>query len=307
MTSQPTPTWPARSGAPFLISLAPAWRGAMVFPPVPQPIRDLLDRLRTTPPGGEADERLTWLDSLAARLIAAVAPFCDEPRALLPAQRALLVLAGRRPGQQPELAGLSRALKDIDQQLGRDRGGFSRLLDAALSAGDAINVERIDAGAVDIDLRELALALEDLGRELLAIDDLCHALSAPAEIAAGAVILEGALDLAEGVDVAGHDELDALTAAWTSHRGIDAKLARVIALRAALERVDEPLVARASETGVAQPLAIWLLGHRVAAGQRLEDAPDRAAIEALLEAADLVPLEVFDAASLWRDLEGERR
>ena len=77
-------------------------------------------------PKGDEEARLAWLDSLAARLIAAVAPFCDEPRALLPAQRALLVLAGRRAGPEPELAGLSRALKQIDQQLGRERGGFSR-------------------------------------------------------------------------------------------------------------------------------------------------------------------------------------
>lgn len=285
---------------------ADALVGTTVFQPLPRPLHELLSTLARAP-GADAhdDDRLPWLDELAARLLAAAAAFCDEPNALVPAQRALLLLAGRRGAAKPDLADLSRALKRIDEQVGSSGGGFSRLLEAALSS-PAIRVEqRLDAATVDEELRPLAFALEGVARELLALDDLAHALSQSADLTAGAILLEGTFDLAEGAGalLPGDEAAIDLATRMIERRGLDRRLVAMLSLRGALEALDDALVDEAVRARVATPLALWVLASRLAHDEGLEDAPDRAALERLLAEAGLVPLEVFDAASLWRDLE----
>lgn len=257
-------------------------------------------------PNGSAshDDRLAWLDEIAVRLIAGAAAFCDEPQALVPAQRSLLLLAGRRSTVNADLADLSRALRRIDEQVGASGGGFSRLLDAALSSGDVLVEERLDAALVDDELRPLASALENVARELLALDDLAHALSLPADLPAGVIVLEGTLDLAEGAGVILDEETAAVAMQVIARRGLDGRLAALVGLRDALEHIDDSLVDEAVTAQVTTPLALWILAHRLARHERLEEAADRAALDRLVASAGLVPLEVFDAASLWRDLDG---
>jgi hypothetical protein len=259
---------------------------------VSQEIRTLLETIAAAPTAQAADEeRLQWLGAITARLVAALAPFCDEPNAILPAQRALLVLAGRPSRPPADLSGLSRALRQIDERLGRDQGGFSRLLDAALT--------------IDEPLRPLAVELERTGRELLAVDDLAHALSCSTELVAGALVLEAALDLATSGDGLSHGDAVALGTRWIKQRGLSHELVTLLEHRDALETLDNKAVSAMGDEPTARAFAIWIIAHRVASGERLEDATDRPAIAALLERAGLIPLEVFDAASLWRELGGE--
>lgn len=283
---------------------APA--GTSVFLPLPRPLHHLLSTLALAP-GVDApdDERLPWLDQLAARLLAAAAAFSEEPDSLVPAQRSLLLLAGRRGTARPDLADLSRALRRIDEQVGAAGGGFSRLLDAALSSPSVVVEERLDPEQVDEELRPLAHALEGLARELLALDDLAHALSSSADLAAGAVLLEGTLDLAEGSGAlpAGDDASLHAATRWIARRGLDERLSSLLSLRDALDTLEDAHVDAAVRAHVTTPLALWILAHRLAHEGGLEEAADRGALERLLAEAGLVPLEVFDAASLWRDLD----
>lgn len=264
-------------------------------------LRSLLDTLASDP--GDSGARLQWFGTLTARLVAALAPFCDEPTAILPAQRALLVLAGRAARPPSDLSALSRALRQIDERLGRDGGGFSRLLDAALSAGESLDVERERADDVEPRLKPLASELERTGRELLAIDDLSHALGRSSELPAGAVVLEAAIDLATARDELSEDDAAALADAWIAQRGLDPALARLLGARAAIEHVTRAHLDLARDGAPADALALWVLAHRVVDGAGVERAPDRDELDELLAIAKLVPLEVFDAASLWRDLE----
>lgn len=299
---------PHRGSEPFGEPLSAGARvGTTVSLPLPRPLHELLSTLARAPEADASDdERLPWLDELAARLLAAAAAFSDEPNALVPAQRALLLLAGRRGTAKPDLADLSRALRRIDEQVGSSGGGFSRLLEAALSSPGIVVERRLDAATVPEELRPLAYALEGVSRELLALDDLAHALSQSADLAAGAILLEGTLDLAEGAGALapGDDAALDLATRAVERRGLDARLVTLLSLRGALERLDKRLVDEAVRARVQTPLALWLLASRLAHHERLEDAPDRTALERLLAEAGFVPLEVFDAASLWRDLEG---
>ncbi len=267
-----------------------------------------MSTLTRAPLAGASDEQsLLWIDEVAARFIAATALFCDEPQALVPAQRSLLLLASRRPSANADLADLSRALRRIDEQVGAAGGGFSRLLDAALSSGDIASEERLRAEATPEDVRPLALALEQVARELLALDDLAHALSVPADLPAGAVVLEGTLDLAEGCGVVREAELGDVAERVIERRALDPRLASLLRLRGALEHTDGALVEAAEASAVTTSLSLWILAHRLARHERLEEAADRAALDRLLASAGLVPLEVFDAASLWRDLSDVER
>lgn len=309
----PAPTRRARRAKGRVVfrslSLSPAaFLEAMVFIPVPRPLRELLSSLGRAPQAGaDGDARLSWIDEVAARLIGAVAAFCDEPQAVASAQRSLLLLGGRRGSTKADLDDLSRALRRIDEQVGAAQGGFSRLLDAALTSGSVVVEERLSASSIEGELHPLALALEQIARELLALDDLAHALSVPAELPAGAVVLEGTLDLAEGAGVVCDEEVVGVARQVIARRGLDERLGVLLGLRHALEHIDDSVVEEAVARGVATPLSLWVLAHRLAGHERLEAAPDRAALDRLLCSAGLMPLEVFDAATLWRDLDDDER
>lgn len=265
-----------------------------------KPLRDLYDTLEALPRADD-EERWAWLDRLAVRVVAALAPFLEEPAALLPAQRTLRLVFGRPEKAGRPLGGLSQALRQIDDRLGPELGGFSRLLDSVLSAEDVVVVPRLFVESVPEALRPLAERLEGRARALSALDDLSHALFTPSDLAAAVLVVEEVVSLAVLHGLFAKGEVDEVVTGWLNARGLDERVAELFSLRAAKEELSLEAVKRARTLRLARSLALFVLAERLSIKARLEDAPDREAMEALLGAARLVPLEVFDLAGLFDD------
>ncbi len=272
---------------------------------VPKALRDVLKAVAALPAAdAPLDDRLFALDRIAALLPGAVAPFLDAPGALVPAQRALLLVGPRPLRADAAVDALAEGLRRVELDVPAAGEGFSRLLESALSAGDVLVVPRLAAEAIDDDARTAAFALEDAGRELSAIDDLGHALSSSTPIPAGAALAGGVLALCVAVGAAAFTELDALMVRWLVARGARREVSDLFALRASLFALDDDAVTRARATKVERAFALWLLAARLARGMPL-DGVDRPQVEALLRAAGLQPVVVFSAATLWQDRDVE--
>lgn len=246
----------------------------------------------------DASRRAATLDQVVGTFVRALAPFLTDPHALRPVQRVLQLFAGggdRDAGVQ----GLLEAFRRVDDELGPGLGGFSRLLDNALHAGEVSDPVRLRPEWVAPRWRPLAERLAAVALRLDALDDLSHALSVRAELPAGALVLHGVfawlMDEAPSLAV---EELSD----WVRARELDARLLPLMGLGAGLQSLSHAHVAAAEAGQLARPFALWLLAHRLAGGMRLEAAADREPIDALLERAALLPLEVFDVAGLWPTL-----
>jgi hypothetical protein len=268
---------------------------------LPRPLRDLDETLRRLPPAG-SDDRALVMDELVARVIRGVALFCDEPGAIVPAQRALRVLSARPKKIRPDIEHLQSALRRIDEQLGRAEGGFSRLLDTALSSGDVLAVSALSPDAVSDELRPLADRLALAARVLAAVDDLADALDAPRDLPAAAAILDATLGLLEEHDGASRGAADDAGRAWLQTRELDAPLEDLVGARPSLLALDG---VDALDERTARALALWTLAHRLAAKRDIHGAADRSALDTLLARGRLVPIEVFDAADLWGQLDDD--
>jgi hypothetical protein len=254
---------------------------------------------RARPPTHPLDEdTLIALDHLAAHLVAALARFVDEPIALLPAQRALSLLGGRRDEGRIDLSGALLAMRDLDDGKSAAGRGFSRLLESALDASGRVVVERLHVGDLPDDLASLAQLLDGHGRILSAVDDLAHALSVSSEQAAGVVVTEALLHLV----LPSHDDALDFGLQWLRHRRVKAPLLRLFVLRHAVDHIDDEDVALAVDAGVARGLALWIVAERAVRGVSLVN-DDQAALTALFERAGLAPFEVLDAADLLSDLQ----
>jgi hypothetical protein len=259
--------------------------------PMPRSVRALRQALLELPPL-EDDARLPAIDHLAARVVTALARFADAPASLVPAQRALLLIGGRPGPGDDAVAGLLTALKQVDQGLG-DRGGFSRLLESALEAGDVQYVQRLMPDDLPAELQDVGASLESLAERLAATDDLAHATSSPAALVAGAQLacwLGSVLAARDRLD--DEQRLEQLQQ-WLAHRGASPTLRVLVAYEPALAGIDDEVVDLAVEAGLARGLALWILSERLSTGSEL-DAGDRAPLNRLLKAAGLFPLEVFE-------------
>ncbi len=270
--------------------------------PPPESVKDLADSLQSLRDQAAQGARREELDHTAARLVSALARFCTDAGALVPAQRALLLLASRPSLSVDKLGSLASALREVDAALPKDQRGFSRLLENALDSAHHIHADRVDVDGLSPELRSLGEGLSLLGRTLGALDDLSHALSASSELAAGAILADGLMDFALTDTEADDNQLVDEALAWLEHRGVNQSLLSLYSFRHALEELRDGDVERAVEAGVARPLALWVLSERLTLGVGL-DGPDRPHVERLVEAAGLLPLEVFDAANLWADLD----
>ena len=273
-------------------------RTAQVRFALPRSVRALADALHAHP---HAPDDLRVADGLAARLIEATARFVSAPSALTPAQRALMVMAPTPGAPVEDASGLASALRSSPQTL-PEGVGFSRLLEAALQAGDDINTDRLDAEHLDSSLRPLARRLDALARRLSAVDDLSHALSVRSAHTAACVVSHGLCTVTGWFTEADDDAMGAFVSRWLEHRRAPAPIAATFAQRSALDALSRTHVDAAKEAGVSRALALWVLGHRVADAMPL-DAQDRPHIDALLADAGLYPLEVFDVAGLWATLD----
>lgn len=259
-----------------------------------QPLLDLKNAIA----GIRTEDAATGFDRCVGALIQAISPFLAETQAIVPVQRALLSLPGRRD-PQIGLEKLSETLAAVDAELGPQMGGFSRLLENALHAGELNEVVRLQPDWVDEALRPLAHQLAATARALDALDDFAHALSVRSEWPAGAIALGCLRSLLP-------PELQNEVAdEWMSTRGIAAQLSELLQFRGSVSDLAPSDVEKIHQKGLSQAMALWLLACRVAEGANLERAGDRACIDVLLEKAELVPLEVFDVAGLWPELMGD--
>jgi hypothetical protein len=259
--------------------------------PMPRSVRDLHQALLELPPLGDA-ARLPAVDHLAARVVSALARFADAPASLVPAQRALLLIGGRPGPSDDSVDGLLSALKQVDIGLG-DRGGFSRLLESALEAGDVHYVQRLTPADLPDELQDMGASLEQLAAGLGATDDLSHATASPPALVAGAQLacwLGSVLAARDRLD--DEERLEHLQN-WLAHRGAAPQLRVLVAYEPALGGIDDEVVDLAVDAGLARPLALWILSERLSAGDGL-DAGDRAPLERLLKTAGLFPLDVFE-------------
>jgi len=280
----------------------PSTKRVSAMPSSVRALHGALSELRIAKPfaASPIDEpALVALDHAAAHLVAALARFVDEPVALLPAQRALALLGGRRDEGRVDLSGALLAMRDLDDGKSTFRAGFSRLLESALDASGQSVVERLSARDLPADLAPLAVLLEEHGRILSAVDDLAHALSVSSEQAAGVIVTEALLHL---VLPEQHDTL-ALDVGqqWLRHRRVKSPLQRLFVFRHAVDHLDDEDVALADQAGVSRALALWIVAERAVRSSELVH-DDKAPLTALFERAGLAPLEVFDAADLLRNL-----
>lgn len=275
---------PPREGASRRILLAP----------MPRSVRALSKALQDLPgPGDPA--RLEAVDHLAARLVSALARFCDRPAALVPPQRALLLLGGRPGSADDGLATLLTALQRIDSGLGGE-GGFSRLLESALEAGDVVTPQRLQASGLQDELAPLGRRLEQIGQALVALDDLAHSLGTPATAAAGALLADATWGLVAEAEGSDEDEARAAAAAWTAHREASEEVQALLPFGAALWSLDDEVLADARAARLTRSLALWVLAVRLADAERSLVGDDRAALEQLLHEAGPWPLAVFSLA-----------
>ena len=256
-----------------------------------QPLLDLKDAIDAI----GSNHAHADFDRCVGALIQAISPFLAETQAIVPVQRALLSLPGRRD-PQIGLQKLSETLEAVDAQLGPKMGGFSRLLENALHAGELDDVVRLQPDWVDADLRPLAHQLAATARALDALDDFAHALSVRSEWPAGAIVL-GCLRA-----LVSPTQQKTMAESWLPARGFAAQLLELLEFRSSLTDLAPVDVEKIHQKGLSQAMALWLLACRVAEGANIEQAGDRACIDVLLEKAELVPLEVFDVAGLWPEL-----
>ncbi len=267
-------------------------------------LQTAIDRAKVAPD----EERAASLDHAAARLVEAVLA-CGVPAgAVMPAQRTLLLL-GRRPRRAPIAADpgpLLGALEDIFVGDPNEVGGFSRLLQSAIDAGEYAATESIDADEVDAEDLGTYEIVQGLVRRLSAVDDLSHALSVRADFPAALCVAHHlAHAVCDDPQVRPSDVTD-LTIAWLAHRGVPDDLGDVVDVRDGATDLDSALVARASNLGLGQTraLTLWVLADQLA--NRIRPSDDvRDNWRLLLERARLAPLEVFDTADLWRTLDDE--
>lgn len=277
-------------------------------------MHDLLDEIAHN---AHSDaEILRLLDAVAAHLIAAVAPLIPEPAALSAPMRALGILSPTKSQKAaPQIAKILDDNPDIPslvksalQLLAKPLDGTNANTANAANAANAVLIPEGQPWTLDeiaaldqasngkIALLPLAKVVHTVMRALLALDDLVYALSLPpyrAQPAAAAVV---ALALARLPHIDGK-----IVPAWLKHRGARPEVEHVWHLRHTLTHLSPADVDCAAQQNCADLLALWLLAMRLADLQSL-DSKDRPALEALCQRARLVPLEVFDAASLWNDL-----
>jgi len=262
---------------------------------MPESVRHLSDRVAALVDANDAD----WgraLDGAGAALLAALGRFCDEPEATVPPQRALMMVVGKGDTQSADPDGLTDALKQVDADLGSERGGFSRLLESALTGELLIIADRLHVDEVEPGLRPLATILDKTGARLTALDDVAHALGLTAQFASGALVTECLMRLAYP-DETVEARVD-LGRRWLRERGVQHRLVELFGLLPAVVTLTAELIDVAAERGIAADLAMWVLADRIPVEGGLE-TEDRALLEQLLERAGLLPLEVFDAAQLW--------
>jgi hypothetical protein len=268
---------------------------------VAKPLIDLQAAIDGLYHGMTVDERQRHTGLLCARFVAALSAFVQDPQAMLPAQRALMVMPGR-PSHEVAHQDLRRALQRVDKRLGPQRGGFSRLLDDVLANEAAHDQMRLRAISVDLAYRAHATHVENVAQMLVSLDDISHAFSMPADLAAGAIVLEGLLDLIEATPSAlPPSSAEQLLADWIHARGLAVPLIHLMALRGLIPFLHASEVEAVASVGLAQPLALWMLAVRLTRGALHPPDEDPAALDELLRAAGLHPLEVQDVAMLFSD------
>lgn len=271
----------------------------MLDEPVVRPINELLSALSRAPLAAAATEdKLAWLGEVVARLLAAIGTFTQEPAGVLAAQRSLLVMPGLAGAVKKDLAPMRERIRPSGPET-----GITQLLDSGprhhfVKLTPALSPEQVVPG-----LRPIAGELTQLARELQAIDDLAYALDDKSELSAGALVLEASLDLGVGWGTFEEAEFSHAGARFVAHRALEPRLATLLSLRRALDSVDDGALIEAERGGVLRALALWVLAVRTARGERLEASEDRNMLDRLLESAGLAPVEVFDAATLWLDLD----
>lgn len=272
--------------------------------PVPRSLTHLsssIARVRTAKDG----EEFSALDHAAARLVEAGHACGVHPSVLLPAQRTLMLLGGRpRRGATPANPdGLLAALDAVmDPQA--QSGGFARLLQSAIDAGEFAAAEEIQLSDVSDDERPVFQLVSDLKRRYVAIDDITHALDVRPDFPAALALAQSMIAFAfEGASAA---EQSQRLADWLSHRGVNDQLLAVVDARGNADDLDAAVMKEAAALGVGQAraLGLWMLSDQLASRKR--PAPENLGHwHTLLAQGRLAALEVFDAADLWLQLDDD--
>lgn len=270
--------------------------------PVPRSLTHLTSSIARVR-GAKAEEKFSALDHAAARLVEAGHACGVLPSVLLPAQRTLMLLGGRpRRGATPtDPDGLLAALDAVmDPQA--QSGGFSRLLQSAIDAGEFAAAEEVRLSDVSDDERPAFQAVLELKRHYVAIDDLTHALDVRPDFPA-------AFTLAKTLVAFAFDDLPAneqrqWLADWLAHRGVNPQLLAVVEARGTADDLDATVLEKAKPLGVGQAraLSLWVLSDQLASRMRPAEK-NIGHWHTLLDQGRLAALEVFDAADLWLQLD----
>jgi hypothetical protein len=156
---------------------------------------------------------------------------------------------------------LHRTLAQLDAQLGPDKGGFSKLLDNALEAGNIEVPDQFEMDQLPSDIKSHYQGIIEINSRLRALDHLSHALSLPIDLPACALILNGLLCDLEGLNEEQHQSATEELSHWVSLRNLPHSIKLLLLEQQQVTDLNHLSLENLNEQSLIQPILLWILAH----------------------------------------------
>lgn len=270
----------------------------MTFAALAPPLSALLRRTRSVGVDTDGSIDLQSVHYLLVDMLSAAACLVTTASAIAPARKILGILA-KGATSAAGFDDVTRLMQGVDTALGPQLGGFSRLLQSALEAGELVLPDHMDRAAITGPTRTALRAAIVLSAELDALDDLSHALSLPRDRAAACACFAATADVLVTHGGMALPTAYAALLEWAEARHVHKKLAAVLALRTHITAM--PAGTQPADDVDARALFMWTLAHRLTHGRPVRGA-DEDAFVALAARVHVDMAEVDDLASFWEPL-----
>ncbi len=225
-------------------------------------------------------------------LIDVLGAVARDDRAMMPARRALMMVGGSSVDAGAALDDLHAVFLEADQVLGAEMGGFARLFESALGAGDVSVEDDFDIEGLPARVQGNLKPVTQAGLALTILQEIADTFQVRGQTAAGCIVLEAYCQLYA------EDENDRdMVNAWTRSRGCAAELGELFRFAFAVEELTPQVIQDVGELHLSEPFALWFLAHSFAAGIQF-DGLERRLVNTLLARAGLAQLSVFEMANL---------
>lgn len=179
---------------------------------------------------------------------------------LLPVFRGLQVFALSESPSSGYLE-LHRTLAQLDAQLGPDKGGFSRLLDNALEAGNIEVPDEFEIGTLPNEVRDHYLGVIHVNSCLRALDHLSHALSLPMDLPACALVLHGLLSDLGDLSAEKHQNITQDLCDWVSLRNLPDSIKALLLNHHQVTQISDLSLESLEDASLKQPILLWILAY----------------------------------------------